>query len=319
MRIGYFLATEEFGPAELVRQAQLAEQAGFHGLWISDHFHPWVDAQGNSPFVWSVIGALSQVTSLPITTAVTCPTIRIHPAIIAHAAATAGVQTGERFALGLGTGEALNEHVLGDRWPPPQVRSDMLREAIAVIRALHAGGYVNHHGEHYTVENARLYTLPERPVPIYVSAFGPRTARFAGASADGLCTPVTDADLVREFREAGGHDKPVQGGMKACWAPSEEEAVRTARTWATEALPGSLVLNLPTPKDFEQAVRFVDDGAIQEIFPCGPNADRHVEAVRAFADAGFDEVYVQQIGPSQEEFFQEWQEKVLPAFHAGST
>ena len=195
--VGYFLSCEEFGPRELVRQAQLAEQAGFERFWISDHYHPWLRAQGQSPFVWSVIGALSQVTSLPITTAVTCPMIRIHPAIIAQAAATAAVQCRGDFVLGVGTGEALNEHILGDRWPPARVRRDMLREAVEVIRALHAGGEVTHYGKHYTVENAEVFTRPEQSVPIYVSGLGPVAARLAGEIGDGFCCAGPSGELVR--------------------------------------------------------------------------------------------------------------------------
>jgi len=160
MRIGYFLSSEEYSPTELVRQARLAEDAGFDALWISDHFHPWNDAQGESGFVWSVIGAVSQVCSLPITTAVTCPTVRIHPAIIAQAAATSAVLTGGRFTLGVGSGEALNEHITGSRWPSIELRLEMLEEAITVIRELWRGQYTTHHGSHYTVENARIYSLP---------------------------------------------------------------------------------------------------------------------------------------------------------------
>lgn len=163
-RIGYFLSCEEFGPRELVRQARLAEQAGFEALWISDHFHPWTDEQGQSSFVWSVLGALSEAVSLPVTTAVTCPTFRIHPAIIAHAAATAGVQHEGRFTLGVGSGEALNEHILGDAWPSVGVRLAMLEEAVAVIRLLHGGDLVSHHGEYFEVQDARIYTRPEQPV-----------------------------------------------------------------------------------------------------------------------------------------------------------
>src|ERR671927_1841663 len=187
MRIGYFLSTEEFGPKELVEQAKLAERAGFQALWISDHFHPWNDEQGQSPFVWSVIGALSQVTSLPVTTAVTCPTFRIHPAIIAQASATAGVLLDGRFTLGVGSGEALNEHILGDAWPSAEVRLEMLEEAVEVIRLLHEGGVKDHDGAYYTVENARIYTLPDRPVPIYVSGFGAKSAALAGRIGDGFC------------------------------------------------------------------------------------------------------------------------------------
>ena len=189
-RFGYFLTCEEYTPEELVEQAVLAEEAGFEALWISDHFHPWNDEQGESPFVWSVIGALSQACSLPVTTAVTCPTVRIHPAIVAQAAATSAVMLNGRFILGLGSGEALNEHILGDPWPSADVRLEMLEESIEVIRKLHAGGVVNHRGKHYTVEGARIYTLPAEPVPIYLSAFGPKAVDLAGRVREaGLSSP----------------------------------------------------------------------------------------------------------------------------------
>ncbi|WP_116041287.1 TIGR03557 family F420-dependent LLM class oxidoreductase [Amycolatopsis palatopharyngis] len=313
VRIGYFLSSEEFGPNELVRQAKMAEEAGFDRLWISDHYHPWTSEQGNSPFVWSVIGALSQVCSLPITTAVTCPIVRIHPAVIAQAAATAAVQTEGRFVLGVGTGEALNEHIFGGAWPPPAVRLTMLDEAIDIIRKLHAGGQMSHYGEHYTVQQAQLYTLPEQPVPIYVSGFGPQAARRAGRTGDGFCTAMPDADLVRAFRDNGGGGKPVQGGMKVCWSSSEDAGAATAhRLWANEQLPGQLGQALPTPRDFEQATKLVTEDMVREAVPCGPDPGKHVRAVQAFAEADFDEVYVQQIGPDQEAFFEAWSTKVLP-------
>src|SRR5690348_10787085 len=246
--MGYFLSSEEFGPKELVRQAKLAEQAGFERLWISDHYHPWNEAQGQSPFVWSVIGALSEATRLPVTTAVTCPTMRVHPAVIAQAAATAAVQHEGRFVLGVGSGEALNEHILGDRWPPADVRLDMLEEAVALIRALHLGGEITHRGAHYTVENARIYTVPDDPVPIYVSGFGPKSARLAGRIGDGFICTMPDADLVRTFRdEAGGADRVAQAGLKVCHAPSTATGLRTAhRLWANSALPGELSQVLPS-------------------------------------------------------------------------
>ncbi|MFD9740566.1 TIGR03557 family F420-dependent LLM class oxidoreductase [Umezawaea sp. NPDC059074] len=238
--IGYFLSSEEFRPRELVRQAKWAEEAGFERLWISDHFHPWNGEQGQSPFVWSVIGALSEATRLPITTAVTCPTVRIHPAIIAQAAATAAVQCEGRFTLGVGSGEALNEHIFGDAWPPAPVRLEMLEEAVEVIRALHTGNEVDHHGKHYTVENARIYTLPEQPVPIYVSAFGPKAAEVAARIGDGLCSTKPDGDLIEQYREAGGKG-PAQGGFKVCHAATEAQGVETAlRVWPNEHLPGEL-------------------------------------------------------------------------------
>ena len=216
VNIGYFLSCEEFGPRELVRQAKLAEQAGFERLWISDHFHPWNAEQGNSPFVWSVIGALSEAVSLPITTAVTCPTVRFHPAIIAQAAATAAVQLEGRFTLGVGSGEALNEHILGDPWPSVGVRLAMLEEAVELIRLLHRGEQVSFHGEHYQVQDAQIWTLPDQPVPIYISGFGPQATELAARIGDGYCTASPDPELVGLFRKNGDPSRPVQGGVKVC-------------------------------------------------------------------------------------------------------
>src|SRR5690242_7810182 len=184
-RYGYFLSCEEYGPAELIRQAKLAEQAGFEALWISDHFHPWLDEQGQSGFVWSLIGAISQVTSLPITTAVTCPLLRQHPAIVAQAAATSALLTGGRFTLGVGTGEALNEHILGRRWPSAEERLEMLEEAVQVIRELLTGQLITHEGKHYKVDTARLYSLPDRPPPVFMSGFGEKAVKLAARIADG--------------------------------------------------------------------------------------------------------------------------------------
>lgn len=194
VKIGYFLSSEEFGPHEQISQATMAEDAGFEALWISDHYHPWVGGQGQSPFVWSVIGALSQVTSLPVTTAVTCPTMRIHPAVMAQAAATCAVMLEGRFNFGIGTGENLNEHILGDRWPPTDVRLEMLEEAVEVMRLLWEGGTKTHYGKHYTVENARIYTIPDEPPPVLVSGFGPKAVRLAGKIGDGYVHVAPDAE-----------------------------------------------------------------------------------------------------------------------------
>src|SRR5919112_3953944 len=184
MRIGYFLSCEEFGPQELIRQARLAQAAGFDRLWISDHYHPWIDEQGHSPFVWSVIGAIAEATDLPLTTGVTCPTVRIHPAIIAQAAATSALLLGGRFGLGVGSGEALNEHILGDAWPNIETRLEMLEEAVEVIRTLWQGGMQDHRGIHYEVQNARIYDLPDTPPPILVSGFGPKAIELAARIGD---------------------------------------------------------------------------------------------------------------------------------------
>ncbi|MGA5466025.1 TIGR03557 family F420-dependent LLM class oxidoreductase [Mycobacterium sp. NPDC050041] len=312
-KIGYFLSCEQYTPAELVDQAKRAEAAGFDSLWISDHFHPWNDEQGQSPFVWGVIGALSQVTSLPVSTGVTCPTIRIHPAIIAQAAATAAVQLDGRFVLGVGSGEALNEHVLGDHWPSVGVRLEMLEEAVDVIRLLHGGKEVSHHGLHYEVQEARIYTLPEQPVPIYVSGFGPQAAELAGRIGDGFATTMADAELIKTFRDSGGGDKPVQAGTKVSWDRDAEKGLDAAhRLWPNESLPGQLAQTLPRPGDFADAGALVPREKVAESVTCGPDPDKHAAQVREYLDAGVDEVYVQQIGPDLDGFFESWQRDVLP-------
>ncbi|MFF5448068.1 TIGR03557 family F420-dependent LLM class oxidoreductase [Streptomyces sp. NPDC012888] len=311
---GYFLSCEEFTPAQLLDQARRAADAGFTRLAISDHFHPWIGAQGNSPFVWSVIGALSQVTDLPVTTLVTCPTVRLHPAVTAQAAATSSVMLDGRFALGVGTGEALNEHVLGDRWPAFDERMEMLEEAVGVMRELFTGREVSHRGRHYTVQNARLYTAPDAALPVYVSAFGPKAAAAAGRFGDGLVAMGPDEDVISAFREAGGVGKPLLGGLKVCWGEDRDKAVDTMhRLWPSEQLPGELNQILPSPAHFEQAVELVRREQIEESVPCGDDVDAHVAALREYADAGFDEVYVGQVGPDQEAFFAAYRDRVLPA------
>jgi G6PDH family F420-dependent oxidoreductase len=310
---GYFLAAEEHDPAALVEQARMAEQAGFQALWISDHYHPWNDAQGQSAFVWSVIGALSEAVSLPIETAVTCPTVRMHPAVVAQAAATSAVMTEGRFRLGVGSGEALNEHILGDRWPPAHVRLEMLEEAIQVMRRLFTGEEVNHQGTHYTVENARLYTVPDEPVPIDVSGFGPKATSLAARVGDGYITMMPEEEMVTRFRKGGGGAKLVSGGTKVCYGTDREECVRTVhRLWYNELLPGEMGQVLPSPRHFEQLHELVTEDMVRNEVVCGDDADQHVRALRAFADAGFDRVYVNQIGPDQRGFFDFYRTKVLP-------
>jgi G6PDH family F420-dependent oxidoreductase len=317
MRIGYFLSCEELDPATLVEQARLAEEAGFEALWISDHFHPWNDEQGQSPFVWGVIGAISQVCSLPVTTAVTCPTVRLHPAVVAQAAATAAVQLEGRFTLGVGTGEALNEHVLGDRWPTEDVRLEMLEEAVGLMRELWAGDFVYHHGRHYTVENARIYTRPEQPVPVYVSAFGEKSFDTALRTGDGFITTQPDAEHVKEWKAKAGADKPTQVGYKVCVAPTEDEGVQIAhRIWRNSGLPGELSQVLPSPKHFEQASELVTEDMTREATTAGADPASHVEAFRPYADAGFDEVYVSNMGPHHRQFFDLYRDEVLPALRS---
>jgi G6PDH family F420-dependent oxidoreductase len=314
MKIGYFLSSEEWGPRDLVQLAVKAEAAGFEGLWISDHYHPWNDEQGHSPFVWSVIGAIASATdAAKVTTAVTCPTLRIHPAIIAQAAATASILLEGRFCLGLGSGEALNEHILGVRWPEADERLEMLDEAVQVIRRLWQGGVHSHRGRHYRVENCRVYDLPERPPPIFVSGFGPKAIDLAARIGDGFCTVGPDAEAVKRFRSGAKEGAVVQGGVKVCWAPDEAQARKTAyRLWPNDALPGELAQVLPTPQHFEQASQLVTEDMVASETPCGPDVERHVQALQEYADAGFDELYVQQIGPEQDAFFEAYREHVLP-------
>jgi G6PDH family F420-dependent oxidoreductase len=318
MRVGYFLSSEEFDPRELVRQASLAEEAGFEGLWISDHFHPWNDEQGHSPFVWSTIGAISQATSsMKLTTAVTCPTTRIHPAIIAQAAATSAVLLDGRFTLGLGSGEALNEHILGDRWPQADERLEMLEEAVQVIRILWQGGTQSHRGCHYRVENARIYDLPERLPPILISGFGPKATRLAARIGDGFCTVMPEKETVEAFRSDAGRGKLVAGGVKVCWGEDEAQArATTHRLWPNEGLPGELAQILPTPAHFEQVSELIREDMVAETVPCGPDLERHAEAIQRYADAGFDELYIQQIGSQQERFFEVYAQEILPRFQA---
>jgi G6PDH family F420-dependent oxidoreductase len=314
MRIGYFLACEEFTPSELLEQARGAEAAGFEALWISDHYHPWIDAQGQSPFVWSMIGAISQACGLPVTTAVTCPTTRIHPAIVAQAAATSAVLCEGRFVLGVGSGEALNEHILGGAWPEAPVRLEMLEEAIEVMRRLWTGRFVSHHGAYYTVQQARLYTLPDRPPPIYVSGFGPKSVDLAARIGDGYIGSALDGSLMRRFRDGGGAGKPAQAGFKACFADTEEDAVRLAHErWPTEALPGELPQVLPSPRHFEQASRLVTPDAVRSKFVCGKDPEPHLKMIDKHARAGFDEVYVANIGPHSAGLFDLYAKSVLPA------
>jgi G6PDH family F420-dependent oxidoreductase len=313
--IGCFLACEERTADELVELAGRAERAGFEAAWISDHFHPWNDEQGQSPFVWAVLGGIATATDrLRVHTAVTCPTMRIHPAIVAQAAATVATMMPGRFGLGVGSGEALNEHIFGDPWPSADVRLEMLEEAVHVIRLLWEGGVKDHRGRHYTVEHARLYSLPDEPPPIHMSGFGPKAIALAARIADGYITVAPDPAALVDYRRQDGRGT-AQGGMKVCWAEDEAEARRTAhRLWPNEGLPGELAQVLPTPEHFEQVSTLVSEEMVAEAVPCGPDPERHAAAIQEFLDAGYDDVYVQQIGSDQGGFLRFYERKVLPRF-----
>ena len=314
MELGYALSSEEHRPNDLVRNARAAEKAGFTFALISDHFHPWIDRQGQSPFVWSVIGGIAQATErLRLGTGVTCPTIRIHPAIVAQAAATSAVMMDGRFFLGVGTGEELNEHVTGARWPSPGVRLEMLEEAIEVMRLLWDGGYQTHRGKHYTVEQARIYTLPDEPVPIAVAAAQPKAAQLAGRLGDAFVGVAPEREMVEEFEQAGGNGKPRYGQVHVCWAESEAEARKTAHeVWPNAGLEGALSQELATPSHYEAAAQLVGEDDVAETVVCGPDPDRHLEAIREYDRAGFDHVYVHQVGPDQQGFLRFYSERILP-------
>ena len=312
-QFGYALSSEEHNPAALVANAARAEEAGFDFATISDHFHPWIDKQGHSPFVWSVLGGIAQVTdSLTVGTAVTCPTMRTHPAIIAHAAATAADMLPGRFFLGLGTGESLNEHIIGERWPSADERRAMLEEAIDVIRKLWIGDMVSHEGVYFTLIDARLYTLPDALPPIYIGASGEKAAQLA-AEQDGLIATSPDEDVLKAFDKAGGTSKPRLGQVTVCWHDDEREARRIAlEHWPTSSIPGELGQELPLPRHSEQAAESVTEEALAERIVCGPGVEKHIAAIREYIDAGYTHVYVHQVGPEQGGFFEAYEQEILP-------
>lgn len=318
LQIGVALSSEEKGPRDLVEIGAMAADLGFDHLAISDHYHPWVDEQGHSPFVWSVLGALSTLGEVHLGTAVTCPTTRIHPAIVAQAAATTAVMTEGRFFLGVGSGENLNEHILGDRWPPALLRLSMLEESVRVIRELWKGEEVTFSGEHYRVEDARIYDVPPEPPPILVSAFGPLAAKTAATIGDGLVLTGPDEETISTYRANGGTGEVI-AYTKMCWAPTEADARRTYhRLWPSSGVPGQLSQELRTPALFEQAVSVVDQETAVGSTPVGPDPQRYTESLQAFADAGVDRVYLQQVGDDQEQAYRFLQEAVVPHLSGGS-
>jgi G6PDH family F420-dependent oxidoreductase len=315
--IGYALSSEEHAPADLVRNAAMAERVGFTFALISDHYHPWIDRQGHSPFVWGVIGAISQSTKrLVLGTGVTCPTVRIHPAIIAQAAATAATLMPGRFFLGVGSGENLNEHILGDRWPPTDTRLEMLEESVEAMRTLWKGGIQSHDGDYFLIENARIYDLPDKPVPVMVAASGDKAAALAGRIGDGLISTSPQKEVVTAFERGGGAKRaPRYGQLTVSWARSEKQAVDTAlEWWPTAAVPGELSQELPMPAHFEQASQSVSADQIREAMPCGPKAQPILDKIAEYEKAGFSHVYIHQVGPDQEGFLRFAQRQVLPQF-----
>ncbi|HJR24398.1 MAG TPA: TIGR03557 family F420-dependent LLM class oxidoreductase [Acidimicrobiales bacterium] len=311
---GYTLSSEEHGPRDLVRNARRAEEAGLDFVSISDHYHPWVSAQGHSPFVWSVLGGIAEATErIEVGVGVTCPTIRIHPAILAQATATTSLLLEGRFFWGVGSGEALNEHVLGHRWPPAPVRLEMLEEAVEVVRKLWTGDTIDHRGQYYEVENAKLFDPPAAPPPIIVSGFGPTAVELAGRIGDGYWGHSPEVDLLDRYAKAGGSG-PRYAQLNVCWAEDAETGRRTVyEIWPNTGVPGQLSQDLPTWTHFEEAVELVSEEDATKSVPCGPDVGPVLESVRKYVDAGYDHLYFHQIGPDQEGFLRFWERELAPA------
>ncbi|HEX3055238.1 MAG TPA: TIGR03557 family F420-dependent LLM class oxidoreductase [Gaiellaceae bacterium] len=311
MKLGFALSSEDHPPNELVRQAALAEEAGFDFCMISDHYPPWVDAQGENPFVWSTLGGIAKSTEkIRVGTGVTCPMIRIHPAIVAQAAATVAAMMPGRFFLGVGTGENLNEHVLGDRWPLPDERLEMLEEAVDVMRLLWKGGEQTHRGRHYTVDHARVYTLPDEAIDVYVAAAKPNAAEVAQKIGDGLISTAPDKDVVEAF----GNGKPRIGMMHCAYDKDAKKGLeRATKLWPNLALEGPLGQDLATPSDFEEAAAMVDEEDVAESTPHGPDPEPYLELIRKYGHAGFTHVYIHQIGDNQDDFAEFAARELMPA------
>lgn len=313
VQIGYTMMTEQAGPRALVGHVVGAERAGFDFSVISDHYFPWLDSQGHSPYAWSVLGAAAQATSrIPLMTYVTCPTTRYHPAVVAQKAATMQLLSQGRFRLGLGAGENLNEHVVGAGWPGVRIRHEMLEEAVEIIRALFAGGYVNHHGAHFDVENARLWDLPDTPVPIGIAVSGAHSCELAGRLADLVIATDPESELLDAFDRHGGRDKPRVGQLPVCYDTDRERAVERAHDqfrWTVGPWPVNA--ELPGPSAFAGATAYVRPEDVAEAVPCGDDVEAVVEAVRAYTDAGFTEVALVQVGGEHQEPFLDWSEKTL--------
>ncbi|MFB7763854.1 MULTISPECIES: TIGR03557 family F420-dependent LLM class oxidoreductase [Streptomyces] len=304
MQIGYKLAAEGYGPTELVRQAVAAEAAGFDFVEISDHFHPWLDNQGHSPFAWGVLGAIAARTErIGLATGVTCPTVRYHPAVIAQAAATLALLSEGRFTLGVGSGERLNEHVVGRGFPDSvRVRQDMLREALEIIRLLWRGGYRSYEGRYLRLEDARVFDLPPSPPVLVVAAGGEEAARMAGELGDGLFATEPRGELVRAYRDVGGGG-PRYAEVPMAWAPDESSAVRAALETSRWALTGWKVMSeLPNPVNFDAAAATVREEDVLNHFACGPDPQRYAEVAQPFVDAGFDHLVMQNAGPDPDGF-----------------
>ena len=327
-KIGYAAMLEQFHPTDLLEWCPQAEAAGFSaGFMVSEHFQPWTPQQGNAAFAWTFMGALGQRTTLPIGLAVTAPGFRYHPAVIAHAAATMGAMYPGRFWLGLGAGEALNEHVIGGAWPEIGHRSHMLFEAIEVINKLFTGEVVRHSGEHFTLESAKLYTRPEEPVPVYVATAGPINAKRTGRHADGMITVGAADEKIKmlwgKFAEGAlqsgrdPHTMPKLLQIHVSWAPNAADAEEQAvREWPNGGMPFPKQ-DIRHPEDFANMAMLVRPEHFTNRVLISADLDEHAAHIQKFVDMGFDEVHVHNVGRNQAEFIAAFGEKVLPQLRLG--
>jgi G6PDH family F420-dependent oxidoreductase len=313
MQLGYTMMTEQAGPKDLVSHVVGAEEVGFDFAVSSDHYFPWLDEMGHAPHAWTVLGAAAQATSrIPLMTYVTCPSFRYHPAVVAQKAATLQLLSDGRFTLGLGAGENLNEHVVGAGWPPADVRQEMLVEAIQVISDLFDGGYTNFRGEHFDVESAKLFDLPEKRVPIGVAVSGPQSCQIAGELADAMIAVEPDAELGERFDAAGGAGKPRIGQMPICYDTDRDAAVTRAHSlFRWFGLGWKVNAELPGTQAFDSASQFVREEDVAGSIPCGDDVDAVVAAAKAYADAGFTHLALVQIGGDAQAPFLDWTRRQL--------
>ncbi len=317
IKLGYKLMSEEHGPVDLVRNAQRAEQVGFDFAAISDHFSPWLEEQGHSPLAWAVLGSIASVTQrLGLMTAVTCPIMRYHPAIIAQATATLALLSSNRFTLGLGAGERLNEHVVGAGWPGVGERQSRFSEALDIIQGLLTGDLKNYRGKYFCLDQARLFDLPEIKPPVVIAAGGPQAARLAGAKGDGLMATEARTELVESYRSAGGSGLRF-AEVAMCCAESEEAARETAHRYFRWSVTGWPVqAELPDTKAFAAASKHITPEMVAEHVSCGPVANHHLEAIERYVQAGYDHIILVQIGPDQDYFFDFFERNLAPGLRA---
>lgn len=313
IKLGYKLMSEEHGPTDLVRNANRAEQAGFDFAAISDHFFPWVEEQGHSPFAWSVLGALANATrQIGLMTAVTCPIMRYHPAIIAQSAATLALLSDNRFTLGLGAGERLNEHIVGQGWPGRGERHERLSEALEIIQGLLAGTLTNYGGGYFALDDARLFDRPPVKPPVVIAAGGAKAARLAARKGDGLIVTEARGELIEAFVSAGGRG-PRYAEVAMCYGEREEDAQKTAHHYFRWSVTGWPVMaELPDTQGFAAASRHVSPETVAQKVSCGPSAERHLQAIDRYIQAGYDHIILTQIGPNQEEFLEFFERELAP-------